>query len=268
MEYTGQLNMGFDFKMNSFKISPFASGQYTQINVNGFSETGSLAPLTYGNQGESYISSDLGSQFSLDWKIGGMHLLPNLSGAWEHVYQGNLDSLTANFGTGSNFTVDGSATGTDAAVFGGGLNAEFSKDFSIYAEYQGKMGMTNYTSQSFTGGINLFFGGSESQKTYGDQTRSPKVQATASPVIMPAVTASPMAPLPNLVFPPAPQGTIPAIVPKVPITVSPVVTPSAIVPPVATPAPLVSPVVTSGVAPSETPAAKAITVPAIGPHAW
>jgi len=259
MEYTGQLNMEFDFKMDSFKMSPFAAGQYTEIDVNGFSETGSLAPLTYGNQGEGYLSSDLGSQFSFDLKIGGMHLLPNVSGAWEHVYQGNVDSLTANFGTGSNFTVDGSATGTDAAVVGGGLNAEFSRDFSVYVEYLGKMGMTNYTSQSFTGGINLFFGGS-GEKVYGDQTRTSNVAATASPLMTPSAVVTPVATLPNLVFPPTAQGTIPAHIPTVQTTASPVATPSAVVSPLITP----TPVTVS----NATPIVPIMAHPAIIPHSW
>lgn len=249
MEYTGQLNMGFDFEMGDFGISPFASGQYTQMNVNGFSETGSLAPLTYGNQGESYLVSDLGSQFGLKLKLGGVNLLPNVSGAWEHVYQGNVDSLTATLGAGSSFTVNGSATGTDAAVVGGGLNIEFSRNFNLYAEYQGKMGMTNYTSQSFTGGINLFFGSSGSQKTYGEKI-TPKVDGTANPVTTPSVAPSP-ATLSGSTLPPAPQMMVPVNLPKVQTTVRPAVTPS----PTAFPA-------------ATQPTAKPIANPAIVPHAW
>jgi len=156
-EYTGQLNVGYDMKMDEFKLSPFVSGQFTQVNVDGFVETGSLAPLTYGNQAEAYLSSDLGAQLSLDWKLGGIKLSPNVNGAWEHVYEGNIDSLTANFGTGNNFTVSGSATGTDAAVLGGGLNAEFEKGLNVYAEYQGTLGMTSYTEQNISGGVNIGF---------------------------------------------------------------------------------------------------------------
>ena len=156
-EFTGQLNVGYDLKMDDAKLTPFVSGQLTQVNVNGFTETGSLAPLTYGNQGEAYLSSDLGAQISRSWTVSGIKLSPQLSAAWEHVYQGNEDSLTANFGTGSSFTVSGPATGTDAAVLGGGLNAEFVKGFNVYAEYQGKLGMTNYTEQNISGGVNIGF---------------------------------------------------------------------------------------------------------------
>jgi autotransporter-associated beta strand protein len=173
LEYTGQLNVGYDWKLNNFRISPFATGQYTQVNVNGFSETGSLAPLTFPNQGEGYMSSDMGSQFVFNFKAGEIKLSPYVSASWEHVYEGNNDSLSANFGSGSDFTVSGSSTGTDAAVLGGGLDAQLDKDWNVYGEYEGKVGMTNYTSQSLMVGVHLSWGG----KT------EPQAQATPIPVV-------------------------------------------------------------------------------------
>lgn len=53
LEYAGQLNLGYDLSAGDFQISPFVTGQYTQVNVNVFTETGSLAPLTYSNQGKA-----------------------------------------------------------------------------------------------------------------------------------------------------------------------------------------------------------------------
>ncbi len=156
-EYTGQLNVGYDLKAEDYQVSPFVSGQLTQLNVNGFTETGSLAPLTYANQGEAYVSSNLGAQVSRSWTVSGIKLSPNVSAAWEHIYQGNADALTANLGTGNNFTVSGSVTGTDDAVLGAGLNAEFAKGLNVYASYQGEVGLTNYTDQNISGGVNFGF---------------------------------------------------------------------------------------------------------------
>jgi autotransporter-associated beta strand protein len=157
IETTGQLNVGYDLQMDALQISPFASGQFTQVNVNGFTETGSMTPLTFGSQNESYVSSDLGVALSRNWQVGGVQLSPSLSAAWEHVYQGNNDSLTANLGTGNSFTVNGSATGTDGAVLSAGLDARFAKGFNLYADYQGKVGLTNYTEQNLSGGLAVGF---------------------------------------------------------------------------------------------------------------
>ena len=120
-------------------------------------ETGSLAPLSYGAQSEGYLNSDLGAAASRTWDLNGTSLTPTISAAWEHVYQGNLDSLDANFGSGSNFTVNGPAMGTDAAVLAAGLNAQFGKGFSAFASYQGKVGLTNYVHQNVSGGVNFGF---------------------------------------------------------------------------------------------------------------
>jgi hypothetical protein len=53
--------------------------------------------------------------------------------------------------------VNGPAIGSEAAVLGAGLNTQFARGFNAYAQYQGKIGMTNYTEQNLTGGVNFGF---------------------------------------------------------------------------------------------------------------
>jgi uncharacterized protein with beta-barrel porin domain len=144
-------------KASDLTFSPFVSGQFTQVDITGFSETGSLAPLTYGNQGEGYISSRLGTEVSVGGKIGSVQLSPMVSAAWEHVYSGASDKLTADLGSGSTFAVSGSALGADAAILGGGVQAKLDNDLTAHMEYQGKVAMTNYTAQSLSGGLHLGF---------------------------------------------------------------------------------------------------------------
>ena len=156
-ELSGQLSAGYDFKMDQVKVGPFVSGQYTSVNISSFKETGSIAPLSFGAQSEANLSSDLGATASRQWEMGAITLSPSVSAAWEHVYQGNLDSLSANFGTGNNFTVKGPATGTDAAVLGAGVNARLDRGVNAFVQYQGKLGLTNYVAQNFSGGVNFGF---------------------------------------------------------------------------------------------------------------
>jgi len=155
--YSGLLGAGYDWKVDHLTVGPFVTGQYTSVNLNSFTETGSLAPLSLPAQSAGYWSSDLGASAHRNWDMGGWSLSPSLSAAWEHIYQGNLDSLNANFGGSGNFTVTGPAMGTDAAVLAAGLNAQFAKGFGAYAQYQGKVGLTNYTEQNVSGGVNLGF---------------------------------------------------------------------------------------------------------------
>ncbi len=53
--------------------------------------------------------------------------------------------------------MNGPATGTDAAVLGAGVNASFTKGLSVFASYHGKLGLTNYTEQNVSGGVNIGF---------------------------------------------------------------------------------------------------------------
>jgi outer membrane autotransporter protein len=151
------LNVGYEFKTDGMKIQPFVTGQYSNVSLNAFSETGSLAPLSYAPQSEASLQTDLGFSASRSWNLGGFSLAPSINAAWEHLYQGNLDSLSASFGNGGGFSVNGPATGSDGAVLGAGLNAQFTSGFNLFASYQGKLGMTNLTQQNLSGGLGFGF---------------------------------------------------------------------------------------------------------------
>lgn len=159
LQYSGQLSGGYDFTVDKAKVGPFASAQYTYVQMNGFTETGSLAPATVPSQGEDSFLTDLGAKAGKSLNVGGgLVLSPNVSAAWEHVYQGNQDSLNATLGTAtSQFSVNGPLTGTDGIVVGAGVNARFTEGLNGYVQYQGKLGFTNYDSQSFDAGVNFGF---------------------------------------------------------------------------------------------------------------
>jgi outer membrane autotransporter protein len=125
-----------------------------RVQIDSFTETGSLVPLSFGGQGEDALNSDLGAALSRAWDLGdGVILSPSVSAAWEHLYEGNLDNLVSSFGSGNPFTVNGPALGSDAAVLAALINAQLGKGLNLYAQYQGKLGMTNYTDQNLSGGV-------------------------------------------------------------------------------------------------------------------
>ncbi len=186
-QFSGALGTGYDFTMGPIRIGPFATGQYTNVSLNGFSETGSMAPLSYESQSEGNLVSDLGVQASRPWDVGGgVKLSPSLRAAWEHVYQGNLDSLNASL-NGSGFSVNGPVLGTEEAVLAAGLDALWPGNLDTYASYQGKVGMTNFTEQSVFVGMSLAWGGT-----------SPKTPATVQPTpahlepVLPTVAPTPL----------------------------------------------------------------------------
>jgi autotransporter-associated beta strand protein len=156
-EMSGALEMGYGWKQGQVSVGPIGSVQFTQVNINGFSEQGSLSPLTIPSQKENSLVSQLGIRADGEWKWGQTSLNPMMSLAWEHEcdYQGG--TLQAGFGTGDSFTVEGPQIGQNGILAGAGLSIGFSKEFGVSLNYQGELGRANLVSNLFGGGIQLGF---------------------------------------------------------------------------------------------------------------
>lgn len=157
-QYSGQIGLGYNFRLDELKVGPFASVEYTYVALDSFNESGSNAPLAFFGQGEGALLTDLGLTVEQSWQWGAATLNPGLTGAWEHAYQANPDNLTANLGSPSeSFTVQGPATGQDALVLGIHMDVAFKNGWNFYGEYQGRIGLVNYTEQGLACGVKTEF---------------------------------------------------------------------------------------------------------------
>ncbi|MBV8099869.1 MAG: autotransporter domain-containing protein [Verrucomicrobia bacterium] len=150
---------GYDWTTGPVTIGPIASFQYTYVSLNGFTETGSLAPLRFGDQSVDSIRSALGIKASYDWKIGGVLVRPELRASWQHEYGDSTYSIVASFanGAGTNFTVNGPPIGRDSLLIGAGVAILWNDRISTYIYYDGELARTNYDSQSVTAGFRITF---------------------------------------------------------------------------------------------------------------
>jgi len=157
-DYTGRIGLGYNFRLDELKVKPFASAEYTYMQLDTFNESGSLAPLSFSAQGEGALLSDLGFSVGQDIPWGTALLTPGLTGAWEHAYQSNPDGLTAGLGgSAETFTVQGPVTGQDAVVLGAHLEAAFKNFATFYGDYHGRIGLVNYAEQGFELGAKAAF---------------------------------------------------------------------------------------------------------------
>jgi outer membrane autotransporter protein len=90
-EFSTIVSGGYDFHVGHLTVGPIASLQYTNVYVDGFSEKGSLAPLSIHSDSEESLRSDIGFRASYQWQVG---------------------------------TVDGPSEGHDSAVVDAGLSEE------------------------------------------------------------------------------------------------------------------------------------------------
>jgi outer membrane autotransporter protein len=159
----GELNVlvagGYDWKKGGLSIGPTANFQYTLIGFDGFSETGSLAPLAYPSQNAESFRTAFGARASYDWKIGPAHVIPELRLAWQHEFGDTDYSLVSSFasGAGNSFTVSGPEIGRDSMLIGAGFAIHWNDRISTYAYYDGELFRTNYLSNNISAGFRLTF---------------------------------------------------------------------------------------------------------------
>jgi autotransporter-associated beta strand protein/T5SS/PEP-CTERM-associated repeat protein len=158
-DFNALFGTGYDFKKGGLTFGPTASFNYTYTGINGYNESGSLAPLNiHGGDGES-LRTAFGFKASYDWKVGGIVIKPELSAAWQHEFGDAVYSLDSSFanGAGGAFTVNGPQLGRDSALLGAGFAIQCSERCSTYFYYDGELGRKNYESNSVTAGVRIAF---------------------------------------------------------------------------------------------------------------
>jgi fibronectin-binding autotransporter adhesin len=150
---------GYDWKKGNLTIGPTASFQYGYVAVDGFSETGSLAPLKYPRQNTESERTAVGAKASYEWKVGQITTIPQLNVAWQHEFGTDQYSVVASLasGAGNSFTVFGPPIGRDSVLVGAGAACILNDRVSTYIYYDGEFARTNYLSNNVSGGVRISF---------------------------------------------------------------------------------------------------------------
>jgi outer membrane autotransporter protein len=151
--------VGYDWKVGCLNIGPTASIQYTNVNIDRYTETGSLVPLQIQDQSEDSLRSTVGLRASYDIKAGSVIFRPEARAAWLHEYYDQAYPIDARLasGGGSILTAFGPTVGRDAAQIRAGVSAQLSRAFAVYVYYDGIVGRSNYNSNGASGGFSFSF---------------------------------------------------------------------------------------------------------------
>jgi outer membrane autotransporter protein len=158
-EFNGLIGAGYDWKIRGLRFGPIATFQYSYIDLDSFTEGGSLAPLHYPDQNEDSVRSTLGGRFSHGVKLGRMILRPEVRAVWQHEYNDRAYPIDAQFGSGAGgiFTVHGPRIGSDSALVGAGATLLWNERVSTYIYYDGQFGRSNYDSNNVSAGVRVSF---------------------------------------------------------------------------------------------------------------
>jgi autotransporter-associated beta strand protein len=153
------VSAGYDWKYGNFSIGPTASFEFGYVGLDGFSETGSLAPLKFPDQNTQSETTTFGAKATYEWKVGKITLIPQVSAGWQHEYGSVAYQVVAGFasGAGTSFTVNGPEIGRDSLLIGAGVSMIWSDRISTYVFYDGDVARTNYDSHTVTGGFRITF---------------------------------------------------------------------------------------------------------------
>jgi len=160
-EINTQLALGQNFKAGKNKewtFGPEAELGYTHLWIDGFTESGSLAPLSIGDRDADSLRSTLAAKVSYDWKIQTWTLRPYARVGWQHEFMDDNGSVNARLasGAGNFFTVQGSDIARDSVVAGAGAQLLFSDAISALLGYSAEAN-SDYEIHSINGSMNFRF---------------------------------------------------------------------------------------------------------------
>jgi outer membrane autotransporter protein len=158
-EFSIWTESGYDFHFGDFTVGPMGALQYTLVDVDGFSEQGSLLPLHIQSNQETSLRTDLGARASYTWHLGNVLVTPTLTVAWEHEYFYSDLPITVSSVDfpGQSATLYGPSEGHDGAIINTGAAFQFTPRLSTYLGYQGQLGRDHYNANAITGGFSFSF---------------------------------------------------------------------------------------------------------------
>lgn len=153
------LGGGYDFKQGRFSFGPIAYVHYTRLNVNGFTESGSLSPLALEAVKRDSLLTQLGARVSYGLPWGGALVRPDLWLTWQHEYLDPDTAIDARLasGAGSIFRVHSPEAGRDSLAVSAGITLQWSGRFTTAVFYDGELARKDHSAHGFHIGLGWSF---------------------------------------------------------------------------------------------------------------
>ncbi|GEM_PF-893406 len=157
--YTGLIGTGYEYRACGWTVGPIASAQYTSIDLNSFTEHGSLAALHINDQGESSLQSRVGARASYAWRLCNIAVTPEVRAQWQHQFQSTAHGIGSNFAEdpAAGFTVWGPEIGRDSLLLDVGTSVRLGERTTLFAYYTLNAFAKNYSSQAVNAGVRIAF---------------------------------------------------------------------------------------------------------------
>ena len=159
-QYAFSWGGGYDFHHHALTVAPYARGEYTALNIDAYSESGSIAAVQFGKQNIESLISTVGVQtaysFSFPWGV----LIPQLRGEWHHQFLDGQRQVTGSFvadASGSTFTLVNDGPSRDYYTFGAEVSSVLPGGVSAFLAYETLQGYRHIDSNRLMLGARLEF---------------------------------------------------------------------------------------------------------------
>lgn len=160
MEFNFQAQQGYDFHVGRWTFGPTLQVDYTNLSIDGYTESGSLAPLKINSQTAESLQGTIGGRVttSIDVNHSQWKVMPYANVGLRHEFLDTQQAVTAAFanGSGGTFSVDGPKTDANSIVAGFGVTLQLSPRWSGQLGYFAQAN-EDYLIQSITGSVVFSF---------------------------------------------------------------------------------------------------------------
>ncbi len=159
-QYAFSWGGGYDFRHHGLTVSPYARGEYMNLDIDAYSESGSDLAMRFGEQNIESLISTVGVQtnyvFSFPWGV----LIPQLRGEWHHQFMDGRRQLETGFVNDSSnqtFTLASDGATRDYYTFGAEVSSVFQGGISAFLAYETLQGYSAVNSNKLMLGARLEF---------------------------------------------------------------------------------------------------------------
>lgn len=141
-EFLVSLASGYDYRFgtrNEWLFTPSLGLAYNRLATDGFTESGSVAPLAFRDQTAESLNGNLDLRLKYEREWNGIQWQPYGNIGWRHEFLERSQAIGARFATGTQiFTVNGPRSPRDSVTFGAGINAILNDSLGVGLDYRGE----------------------------------------------------------------------------------------------------------------------------------
>ncbi|MCQ8103567.1 autotransporter outer membrane beta-barrel domain-containing protein [Methylomonas sp. SURF-2] len=159
-QYAFSWGGGYDFIFDALTVAPYARGEYSNLDIDAYSESGSVFAVRFGKQAIESLTSTLGIQtsyaLSFPWGV----LIPQLRGEWHHQFMDGARQIEAGFiadPSGQSFVMTSDGPSRDYYTFGAEVSSVFAGGVSAFLAYETLQSYTSINSNKLMLGARLEF---------------------------------------------------------------------------------------------------------------